>query len=67
MGTIAGIIASFAASHLGGLAVGGLLTKKGWLGFASKAAKVVIKKRQQQKHAQAAKDAAAWLKANAGK
>jgi hypothetical protein len=67
MGMIAGIIASFAASHLGGMAIGGLLTKKGWLGFAGEAGKILIKKRQQQKHAKAAKDAAAWLKTNAGK
>ena len=65
MGMIAGIIASFAASHLGGMAIGGLLTKKGWLGFATEAGKVLIKRRQKQKHAQAAKDAAAWLKENA--
>lgn len=65
MGTIAGIIASFAVSHLGGMALGGLFTQKDWLGFATEAAKIAIKKRQQQKHAQAAKDAAAWLKENA--
>jgi hypothetical protein len=67
MGTIAGIIASFAASHLGGMAIGGLLTKKGWLGFATEAGKVLIKRRQKQKHAQAAKDLDVWLKQNAGK
>ena len=67
MGMIAGIIASFAASHLGGMALGGLFTQKGWLGFATEAGKILIKKRQQQKHEKAAKDTAAWLKQHAGK
>jgi hypothetical protein len=66
MGTIAGIIASFAASHLGGLSIGGLLAGKGWLGFAGQAGKLVVKRRMERKAKKAQADLANWLDENNG-
>jgi hypothetical protein len=65
MGTIAGIIASLAASHLGGMGIGTLFAKKGWFGFAGEAGKLVIKKRLERRAKQAATDHRNWLKENA--
>ena len=67
MGTIAGIIASFAASHLGGSALGGLLASKGWLGFASEAGKVIAKRRLQRRAKKAQQDLQNWLDREGGK
>jgi hypothetical protein len=61
MGTIAGIIASFAASHLGGLSIGGLLASKGWMGFAGEAGKLVVKRRIERRAKKAQQDLANWL------
>ena len=61
MGTIAGIIASFAASHLGGLSIGGLLAGRGWMGFAGQAGKLVVKRRMERRAAKAQADLANWL------
>jgi hypothetical protein len=61
MGTIAGIIASFAASHLGGLSIGGLLASKGWMGFAGEAGKLVVKRRMERRAKKAQQDLANWL------
>lgn len=61
MGTIAGIIASFAASHLGGLSIGGLLASKGWLGFAREGGKLVLKRRMERRAKKAQDDLAAFL------
>jgi hypothetical protein len=61
MGTIAGIIASFAASHLGGLGLGGLMASKGWLGFAGSASKLIVKRRMERRAKKAAADLESWL------
>ncbi len=61
MGTIAGIIASFAVSHLGGLGLGGLAASKGWLGFAGGASKLIIKRRMERRAKKAAADLESWL------
>jgi len=61
MGTIAGIIASFAASHLGGLSIGGLLAGKGWMGFAGQAGKLIVKRRMERRAKKAQEDLANWL------
>jgi hypothetical protein len=66
MGSIAGIIAAFAASHLGGLSIGGLLANQGWLGFAGEAGKLLIKKRMERRAKKAQSDLATWLEAEAG-
>ena len=58
---IAGIIAAFAASHLGGSAIGGLLASKGWLGFAGEAGKLVVKRRMERRAKKAQQDLADWL------
>ena len=61
MGTIAVIIASFAASHLGGTAIGGLLASRGWLGFGGEAAKLIVRRRMERRARKAQADLAAWL------
>ena len=61
MGTIAGIIASFAASHLGGLGLGGLMASKGWLGFAGGASKLIVRRRMERRATKAAADLESWL------
>ena len=61
MGTIAGIIASFAASHLGGLGLGGWMASKGWLGFAGSASKLIVKRRMERRAKKAAADLESWL------
>ena len=58
MGTIAGIIASFAASHLGGLGLGGLAASKG---FAGSASKLIVKRRMERRAKKAAADLESWL------
>ena len=63
MGTIAGIIASFAASHLGGLSIGGLLARRGWLGFAGEAGKLIARRRMERRAKQAQADLESWLAA----
>lgn len=61
MGTIAGIIGTWAASHLGGSAIGGLLASKGWLGFAREGGKLIIKRRMERRAQKAQEDLAQWL------
>jgi len=61
MGTLAGIIATFAASHLGGTAIGGMLASRGWLGFASKAGTLIVKRRMEKRAEKARSDLEAWL------
>lgn len=63
MGTIAGIIASFAASHLGGSALGGLLASKGWLGFVGEAGKIAARRRLKRRAEKAQQDLQNWLDA----
>jgi hypothetical protein len=65
MGTVAGIIAAFATSHLGGSALGGLLASKGWLGFAGQAGKLIAKRRLEKRAERAAADLKSWLDDNA--
>jgi hypothetical protein len=64
MGSIAGIIAAFAASHLGGSALGGLLASRGWMGFAGEAGKLIVQRRMQRRAEAAQSDLAAWLTAH---
>ena len=61
MGTIAGIIGTWAASHLGGSVIGGLLASKGWLGFAREGGKLLIKRRMERRAKKAQEDLAAYL------
>lgn len=61
MGTIAGIIATFAVSHLGGSAIGGILASQGWLGFAGEAGKLIVKRRRERRFKKAQADYQAFL------
>ena len=65
MGTIAGIIATWVASHLGGMAVGGLLGKQEMAGFglktALRGAKRVVERRAERRAQQARDETRDWL------
>jgi hypothetical protein len=71
MGTIAGIIATAALSHLGGASLGGVLAKFGVLGFGKKLsiARHVLKvgkalrdRLDRDRNEEAREDLKAWLK-----
>lgn len=61
MGTIAGIIAAFAASHLVGMAAGGLAGRSGLLGFGLDALRLAAARRQARRRERARADLQRWL------
>ena len=61
MSTIAGILASFVASHLGGMVIGGALGRKELLGFGLKTLSAVSKRAVERRHAKARTEYQQWL------
>ena len=63
MSTIAGILASFVASHLGGMAIGGALGRKELFGFGLKTLSAVSKRAVERRYERARTEHQAWLEA----
>jgi hypothetical protein len=55
------IAVAFVASHLGGMALGGLLGRNELLGFGVKAMKAAAQRRAERRHEKARDDLKAWL------
>lgn len=66
MGTIAGILAAFAASHLGGMALGGLAGRSELLGFGLNALRAASRRRVERRHEKARTDLKLWLEEHDG-
>lgn len=65
MGTIAGIVAAFAASHLGGMALGGLAGRSGVWGFGLDALRMAARHRQERRRQRAREELQRWLEEEA--
>ena len=65
MSAIAGLIATAIAGHLSGMALGGGLASKGWLGFASVLGEKAIELRKRRRAERAQKELDDWLEVNA--
>ena len=59
--TLAGILASFVASHLGGMAVGGIIGRSELFGFGFNALRFAARRRIERKQQQARSDLQQWL------
>jgi len=59
------ILAAFVASHIGGMAVGGILGRNELLGFGAKAIRLAAQRRAERRHEKAREDLKGWLDENA--
>lgn len=55
------VLTAFVASHIGGMAVGGLLGRSELLGFGAKAIQIAAKRRAARRHEKARTDLKGWL------
>ena len=58
------IVTAFVASHIGGMAVGGLLGRSELLGFGAKAIGLAAKRRAARRHEKSKEDLKGWLDEN---
>lgn len=59
--TLAGILASFVASHLGGMAIGGVIGRSELFGFGFNALRFAARRRIERKQHQARSDLQQWI------
>jgi hypothetical protein len=59
------IVTAFVASHVGGMAVGGILGRNELLGFGVKAIRFAAQKRAARRHEKSKEDLKGWLDENA--
>ena len=59
------ILVAFVGSHLGGMAVGGMLGRSNLLGFGFKAIELAAQRRAKRKHERARDDLQKWMSENA--
>ncbi len=55
------IVTAFVASHIGGMAVGGVLGRSELLGFGAKAIRIAAQRRAKKRHEKARDDLEGWL------
>jgi len=58
------ILVAFVGSHLGGMAVGGLLGRNNMFGFGLKAIELAAQRRAKRRHERARNDLESWLSEN---
>lgn len=58
------ILVAFVGSHLGGMAVGGLLGRSNMFGFGLKAIELAAQRRTKRRHERARNDLESWLSEN---
>lgn len=58
------ILVAFVGSHLGGMAVGGLLGRNNMFGFGLKAIELAAQRRAKRRHERAKNDLESWLSEN---
>ena len=59
------VLTALVASHVGGMAVGGILGRNELLGFGVKAIRLAAQKRAERRHEKARDDLKGWLDENA--
>lgn len=59
------ILVAFVGSHLGGMAIGGLLGRNNMFGFGLKAIELAAQRRAKRRHERARNDLESWLSENA--
>jgi len=59
------ILTAFVASHIGGMAVGGILGRNELFGFGAKALRFAAQRRAERRHEKARDDLKGWLDENA--
>jgi hypothetical protein len=59
------VVTAFVASHVGGMAVGGLLGRHEMFGFGLKAIQFASQRRAKRRHERAKDDLESWLSENA--
>ena len=58
------ILVAFVGSHLGGMAIGGLLGRNNMFGFGLKAIELAAQRRAKRRHERARNDLESWLSEN---
>lgn len=59
------VLVAFVGSHLGGMAIGGLLGRNNMFGFGLKAIELAAQRRAKRRHERARNDLESWLSENA--
>jgi len=60
------VLVAFVGSHIGGMAIGGVLGRNNLFGFGLKAIELAAQRRAKRRHERARNDLESWLSENTG-